>query len=164
MKLPFIVVLSGLLLSTTAYAQGVNYNALSNDQLEAKCNDKDGQACYRLAEKLGNSKNKEDKQKSNDFMEKGCDAGFAYACGMFGDRYRKGTYGLAKSGEKALEYYKKGCELKHKGMCHAVGVMYFEGKSVPKSTEKAKEYLKKGCDLKNYLSCMGLKDLENRGL
>ncbi|GMB90437.1 hypothetical protein NHP190002_11300 [Helicobacter ailurogastricus] len=52
----------------------------------------------------------------------------------------------AKNYTKAIEYFKKSCDLEDGPSCHQVGLMYWEGKGVPKNPTKTFEYYKKAVD------------------
>lgn len=162
MKLPLILIISSLL--SPVYAQGVYYGTLSNEQLEAKCDDKDGRACFQLAKMIEKTSTQENQKKSNKFMEKGCDAGYAQACEKLGERYRTGSHGLEKSMDKALEYYNKLCDMGHGFMCFAIGASYWEGKELPQSTETAIDYFRRGCELNNPLACAAIQEIRDKEL
>jgi len=73
----------------------------------------------------------------------------AYACGMVGYMLDKGIGGIEKNHQKAIKFYKKGCELNDADSCTLLG--YYEYKSGNK--EKAKKLLKKACKLGNKDAC-----------
>jgi len=72
-----------------------------------------------------------------------------YACGMVGYMLDKGIGNIKKDHQKAINFYKKGCELNDADSCTLLG--YYEYKNGDK--EKAKKLLKKACGLGNKDAC-----------
>ncbi|MDD2657288.1 MAG: hypothetical protein PHD04_01325 [Candidatus Pacebacteria bacterium] len=89
---------------------------------------------------------------------KGCELGDPFSCNMTASYY---LYGNIKkiNIKKAIQYYKKGCELKEGGsVCKELADQYNKGKYITQDTELALVYYKKACekDVKhcNYISKM----------
>jgi hypothetical protein len=77
-----------------------------------------------------------------------CDAGWGWACGQAGWAYHRGE-GARENDERALEYFRKGCETaltKNEWSCGMAGILHVEGLSVPKDPVEGARWLAKGCE------------------
>lgn len=75
-----------------------------------------------------------------------------YACAHLGALYEKGQI-VSKNNFKAVELYRKACDMNYEEGCNSLGLMYENGKGVRKDTSKALEYFGKACDLKSDEGC-----------
>ena len=62
----------------------------------------------------------------------------------------------------ALANFKKSCDLDEPKGCTEQGIMYYEGKAVPKIVKKAVELLEKACALKSEAACKNVEILKNQ--
>ncbi|QKF63987.1 tetratricopeptide repeat protein [Campylobacter corcagiensis] len=70
-----------------------------------------------------------------------CEAGNIKACHNIGvEHYEKGEF------EKALEFFKKGCDGRASKSCFAISEMYHSGNGVKRSMHEAIIYVEKACD------------------
>jgi len=79
---------------------------------------------------------------------KRCEKNEGYACGMVGFFIDKG-FGVEKNHKKAVEFYKKGCNLNDSDSCTLLGYYAYQNSN----KQKAKEYLNKACKLGNQDAC-----------
>jgi TPR repeat protein len=80
--------------------------------------------------------------------ESECEAGWGWACGQAGWAYHRGE-GAAKDRPKALELFRRGCEMargKNEWSCGMTGIFHVEGLSVPKDPAEGARWLSKGCE------------------
>ncbi|MDR1285345.1 MAG: hypothetical protein LBJ88_03995 [Campylobacteraceae bacterium] len=83
--------------------------------------------------------------KSLQILEKACLDGDAKKCLEIGNSYFHGSFGVEKNGDKAYEYFKKGCfDLKSGEVCYMAGSAY---KTVKDETKIA-EFIEESCELK----------------
>lgn len=68
----------------------------------------------------------------------------------------QGIGGVPKDVKKALELYRKACDLKVPGACLTLHYFYEAGENVPKDERKSMEYLKRGCAYFDPGSCYQL--------
>ncbi|MGX3098858.1 hypothetical protein [Helicobacter sp. 23-1046] len=73
-------------------------------------------------------------------------------CFGIGLAYHKGE-GARQDFIKAMESYKKACNLKHAGACNNIGHLYDAGLGVRQNYPLAKQYYGKACDLGLQLGC-----------
>ncbi len=67
------------------------------------------------------------------------------------------------SGDEALKYIEKACEMKLGSSCHFIGVLYQYGSWVPANAARARYYYDKGCEAKEEGSCASLANLYEKG-
>lgn len=91
---------------------------------------------------------KRDKPKGYVLMEKGCTLGNVSACASPALNYL-----LTKKYDKAKVLFTKGCDGGAKMSCGMLGVMYRDGKGMPRDLVKAKVLLRKSCKLGNKSAC-----------
>lgn len=84
-----------------------------------------------------------------------CKNGTIQACNSAGSLYRDEFH----DDFKAVEFYKKACDLKDGNGCSNLGIMYLSGRGVKENLTTASELFGKGCDLKSELGCKGYRDL-----
>ena len=88
--------------------------------------------------------------------------GMKGSCGVLGLFYNNGL-GVRQSYEKALQYYKKACDLGNGNGCGMVGAFYHDGVVVKQNLSKAKELFGKACDLGEQIGCDNYKKLKEEG-
>jgi ankyrin repeat protein len=74
-----------------------------------------------------------------------CDAGWGVTCAQAGWAYYKGE-GAPENDERALELFRRGCELKSEWSCGMTGIIYAQGHGVRKDPVEGARWLKKGCE------------------
>ena len=74
-----------------------------------------------------------------------CDAGWGVTCGQAGWAYYKGE-GAPENDERALELFRRGCELKSEWCCGMTGIIYAQGHGVRKDPVEGARWLTKGCE------------------
>lgn len=82
------------------------------------------------------------------YYRKACDSHHSMGCRNVGDLYAFGK-GVEQDSVKAMEYYKRGCDLTDKdnvGACYQLAVGYDKGYGVTKNEPKAMSYFQKACD------------------
>lgn len=68
------------------------------------------------------------------------------SCDKLGKYYHNGL-GVRQSYEKALQYWKKACDLGNGGGCFLTGGAYYNGKGVKKDLKTAIKFFAKSCEL-----------------
>lgn len=76
----------------------------------------------------------------------------------------EGGKGVRQDYAKAVEYYKKGCDLGYDAPCLALAKMYMEGKGVPRNRSSAKRLFGKACDLGEQVACDEYRELNQAGV
>ncbi|MDR1007334.1 MAG: hypothetical protein LBL65_02060 [Campylobacteraceae bacterium] len=95
--------------------------------------------------------------KSLQILKKTCLNGDARNCLKIGNFYFDGSFNVEKNGDKAYEYFKKGCfDLKSGETCYMAGSIY----KTAKDEIKATEFIEKSCELK-YPICLYEKQMES---
>jgi hypothetical protein len=74
-----------------------------------------------------------------------CDAGWGVTCGQAGWAYYKGE-GAPENDERALELFRRGCELKSEWSCGMTGIIHAQGHGVRKDPVEGARWLTKGCE------------------
>lgn len=74
-----------------------------------------------------------------------CDTGWGWACGQAGWAYYKGE-GAPEDDERALELFRRGCEMKSAWCCGMTGILHADGRGVPKDPAVGARWLAKGCE------------------
>lgn len=109
-----------------------------------------------------------------DYAKKGCETNVkreeAYKadvsqvnCLVVGVLYEFGE-GVRQDYAKAVEYYKKGCDLGYAAPCEGLGNLYMEGKGVPRNRSSAKRLFGKACDLGEQKACNKYRELNQAGV
>jgi TPR repeat protein len=107
-----------------------------------------------------------DLAKAEALLDKACKANVAFACKNAGDL---DTMVSAKGGSRwkqAIGHYKQGCDSGDPTACRQIGVMYLEGKGLPKSTSAASVWLERACLPDDAVACrlLGLMVLQGIGV
>jgi TPR repeat protein len=68
--------------------------------------------------------------------------------------------GVRKDYTRAVELYKKACDMGDGWGCKSLGGMYEYGEGVAKDSTRARELYKKACDLGAEIGCKFLKSME----
>lgn len=85
------------------------------------------------------------------------------SCHNLGVSYDSGQ-GVRQDYHKAIELYKKACDMKYGKSCSALGSMYEEGEGVRQNLSTAKQYFGKACDLGSQNGCDNYRKLNNQGV
>lgn len=130
--------------------------AEAREPLAAVCDNKDGFACYRLAElyQFGRGGGV-DVDKAATLFEQSCEYEHFEGCTKRAELARNGT------GTPAIEldYSVKACEGRLPLACIAAGKQLTDGRGVERDTLKAISMYEKGCDLGDVDGCSGAGDL-----
>jgi len=78
-----------------------------------------------------------------------------FDCGQIAWHYSQGK-GVGKNIKKAIQYYKRGCQLGDTESCSSLGYHYQYGKGVKPNLKEAAKYYDKACILKDKSSCFTL--------
>ncbi len=141
--------------------------------LQKACDMNLGQGCYVLGmfsmADFNGSIQRQNLGVSLKYLNKACTLDISEACQNMGHAYRQGE-GVKKDYQKAMEYYKKDCDIalfklkenKQKTMeeysswtkmpCMNAAKIHYRGEGVPKNHIKALEYFTKGCEISAF-SC-----------
>lgn len=124
-------------------------------KLQACCDRKTAQCCGVLGKMYSRGKIlKTDRPKGYGLMEQACSLGDGTSCASPGlEQLTKRNY------ERARQLFALGCEKDSKHACGLLGVIYRDGKGVPRNTAEAKKYLDKACKLGAEASCKALRRL-----
>lgn len=101
---------------------------------------------------------KKDFIKARSYYTKACGLDVAEACYLVGGMYENGEGG-AKDEAKALDMYKKACELDNGNGCVGAGVLLIDKQQYA----KARKLYEKGCGLDNGTACLNLGGLYYNG-
>ncbi|MEE2788378.1 MAG: hypothetical protein VX589_13630 [Myxococcota bacterium] len=93
--------------------------------------------------------------------EQACESGDGAACGMLAQRLER--TGTSTERTRALDLYKRACNLKHAPSCNALGSKYATGQGVPKTPAKAAQYAEQACNLGDYHACGNLGGMHLEG-
>ena len=80
-----------------------------------------------------------------------CENEDAKSCFELGNKFEE-----SKNYQKAGEFYKKACELKHAGACSSVGVLYDMDYIKDVNNKNAAKFYQKGCELNDGFGCTRL--------
>jgi len=80
-----------------------------------------------------------------------CENKEAKSCFELGNKFQE-----SKNYQKAGEFYKKACELKHAGACSSVGVLYDMDYIKDVNNKNAAKFYQKGCELNDGFGCARL--------
>ena len=88
-------------------------------------------------------------------FEKNCnDLKYKMSCKTLGLMYSSGNRLVSKDKSKAIQFYKKACELNDAKSCKNVGIMYYNGEGIAsKNVSEALKFYKKACELNDTKSC-----------
>ena len=81
-------------------------------------------------------------------LESRCKNEDAKSCFELGNKFEE-----SKNYQKAGEFYKKACELKHAGACSSVGVLYDMDYIKDVNNKNAAKFYQKGCELNDGFGC-----------
>ena len=84
-------------------------------------------------------------------LETKCEKADTASCYELGAIYQEG-----KNYQKAGEFYKKACELKHASACSSVGVLYDMDYIKDVNNKNAAKFYQKGCELNDGFGCARL--------
>lgn len=90
--------------------------------------------------------------------EEQCAKGLALQCIWLGDWYRDGDAGLPQDTARAIEFYRRACDLSNgytlesRG-CHSLASYYESGNGVPRDLDRALQLYIKSCEADNDDSC-----------
>ena len=128
----------------------------AREPLTAVCDNKDGFACYRLAElyQFGRG-GPVDLDKAAALFEQSCEYEHFEGCDKRAELARSGTGSAATE----LEYAIKGCEGRRPLMCIAAGQQLIAGRGIDRDPQKALSMYEKGCDLGDVDGCTGAGDI-----
>lgn len=84
------------------------------------------------------------------------------SCNSLGKFYYNG-WGVRQSNEKALQYWKKACDLGSGNSCTFVSSAYYRGEGVKKDLKSAIKFIAKACELKSGIGCAGLGVMYHNG-
>lgn len=128
----------------------------AREPLALVCDNKDGFACYRLAElyQFGRG-GSVDLDKAATLFEKACEYEHFEGCDKRAELARTGTGTAAIE----LDYSVKGCEGRRPLACIAAGKQLADGRGIDKDPIKALLMYEKGCDLGDVDGCTGAGDL-----
>lgn len=91
-------------------------------------------------------------------FKKECNEGNGNSCGVYGFYLdpKSPDYGVAKSANLAMQFYRKACKLNDAQSCTIIGRKYYENKNL----KEAKIYLDKGCKLGDQVACKVKKSIK----
>ena len=81
-------------------------------------------------------------------LESRCENEDAKSCFELGNKFEE-----SKNYQKAGEFYKKACELKHASACSSVGMLYDMDYIKDVNNKNAAKFYQKGCELGNDEDC-----------
>lgn len=84
-------------------------------------------------------------------------------CLVLGVLYEEGK-GVRQDYAKAVEYYKKGCDLGYAISCERLGDLYMKGKGVTRNRSSAKRLFGKACDFGSQEACNQYRELNQAGV
>ena len=102
------------------------------------------------------------------YYEMGCNKGngdltHAEGCFNLGLMYYNGKV-VRQDYYKAVELYKKACDMKLGVACNNLGVLYIKGEGVRQNLSTAKQYFGKACDLGDQMGCDNYRKLNEQGV
>ena len=107
-----------------------------------------------------------DLAKAEVLLDKACKANVAFACKNAGDLDAMVSAKGGSRWKQAIGHYKQGCDSGDPTACRQLGVMYLEGKGLPKSTSAARVWLERACLPDDAVACrlLGLMVLHGIGV
>jgi TPR repeat protein len=153
------------------FVLGVNSNAA----LHRHCSTVNGEyVCAYLDEKEIDALNKISKRKnsnysnatqnSKDYTSSDAKSSIVYSCNLgnsvncfsLGWNYENGVNGYTKDYSKAIEFYRKSCNLNNGRGCNNLGDLYYNGNGVDKDYDVAFYLFEKACKLNSEYGCFSL--------
>lgn len=127
---------------------------------EKGCNDKNGEACYILANIYNSGLSRQaDQVKAARYYIKACDIGNGRACYMVGKIYSQSRV-VPEDIDQSESYFRKSnqilvkeCSSGNAESCLYAGALYLYSQGVPHDSEKAIEYFEKSCRLNHGPAC-----------
>ena len=95
---------------------------------------------------------------SNISHEEYCSQGKGEYCFSLGWSYANGKNGYTKDYSKAIDFYRKACDLDYGPACNNLGVLYANGEGINKNVPIARIYYDKACKLNNEQGCSNLRN------
>jgi uncharacterized protein len=106
-----------------------------------------------------------DLRKAETLLDRACKGNVPFACKNAGDL---DTQLAAKSGaarwKLAIAHYKQGCDSGDPTSCRQIGIMYLDGKGLPKSTAAAAVWLERACLPDDPVACRLLGEMVIQGV
>lgn len=84
------------------------------------------------------------------------------SCRLLGFLYRDGQ-GARQDYGKAMQYYKKACDLDDGNGCMQMGILYYNGQGVQRDLNRARELSDKSCKLNYEYGCIMLGSIYHNG-
>ena len=91
-------------------------------------------------------------------LDYSCNLGNSINCFSLGWNYAKGKNGYTKDYSKAIDFYRKACDLDYGPACNNLGVLYANGEGINKNVPIARIYYDKACKLNNEQGCSNLRN------
>jgi uncharacterized protein len=107
-----------------------------------------------------------DLAKAEPLLEKACRASVPFACKNAGDLDTMVSMKGTLRWKQAIAHYKLGCDTGDATACRQIGVMYLDGRGLPKSTTAAAVWLERACLPDDPVGCrlLGLMVLQGIGV
>jgi TPR repeat protein len=107
-----------------------------------------------------------DLTKAEGLLDKACKASVPFACKNAGDLDAMVSVRSGGRWKQAIAHYKQGCDAGDPTSCRQIGVMYLEGKGLPKSTSAAAVWLERACLPDDPIACrlLGLMVMQGAGV
>jgi TPR repeat protein len=103
--------------------------------------------------------------KADQLLDKACKANVPFACKNAGDLdAMMSTKGPTPKWKQAINHYKLGCDSGDPTACRQIGVMYLEGKGLPKSSTAAAVWLERACLPDDPIACRVLGQMVLQGV
>jgi TPR repeat protein len=108
-----------------------------------------------------------DLAKADALLDKACKANVPFACKNAGDLDAAvAAKGNSTHWKQAINHYKAGCDAGDPTACRQLGVMYLDGKGLPKSSSAAAVWLERACLPDDPIACrlLGLMVMQGAGV
>jgi TPR repeat protein len=108
-----------------------------------------------------------DLARAESLLDKACKANVAFACTNVGDLdARLAKKDGAARWKQAIAHYKSGCDSCDAIACRQIGILYLDGKGLPKSTSAAAVWLERACLPDDAVACrlLGVMVAEGMGV
>lgn len=106
-----------------------------------------------------------DATKAEPLLVRACDSNVPFACKNAGDLDASlvSRFGPHRW-KRAIRHYTRGCDFGDPTSCRQIGILYLEGKGVPKSSNAAAVWLERGCLPDDAVACRLLGNLVTQGV